>query len=415
MIENIEFNSSLDISSDEDLQLIYSNLSTKKNIINDNNLSSTISSVQLVRAHTISEMEFNNTNIIDEKTKNCNVNMTTNKNEDKVDSDIQKLSITNIQSNVSSNSQNLSTNNMLNGGIKKEPTVNSKFNEEDDYISSDDHSSINSSRLSSSISFNNITSSTDNNTTTNILKEECCKNNFNNIDKKEENNIIIKKNNSYKSLKSINNINRRGLKKSDSSISNDSGIQLAVAGTEHILCKEDPLAKIKNVKKERFMSIHKEEPLPYPKSFSWDWPYCNEGIAKGLYTAEAFTVCLPFNNGGTGVSNNATRKFEKISESNFAWQVGLSNTSMTGNCFWRMELEVIKGLNMIALIVSRDISRLDDRSKRLKRVEFKDLENTTLIGVLRFIYTGKVLERINILKFLKVADQLQFDSLKNYV
>lgn len=41
---------------------------------------------------------------------------------------------------------------------------------------------------------------------------------------------------------------------------------------------------------------------------------------------------------------------------------------MNGNCFWRMELEVIKGLNMIALIVSRDISRLDDTSKRLKKV-----------------------------------------------
>uniref|UniRef100_A0AC35TVM1 MATH domain-containing protein n=1 Tax=Rhabditophanes sp. KR3021 TaxID=114890 RepID=A0AC35TVM1_9BILA len=111
----------------------------------------------------------------------------------------------------------------------------------------------------------------------------------------------------------------------------------------------------------------KEEPMRF-KSFSWDWPFCHDGVAKGTYTAEAFTVCLPFNNGGTGESRNTTRKFEKISESNFSWQVGLSNTSQSGNCFWRMELEVIRSLNMLVLIVSRDISRIDDRSKRLRRV-----------------------------------------------
>uniref|UniRef100_A0AC34QU33 LAGLIDADG homing endonuclease n=1 Tax=Panagrolaimus sp. JU765 TaxID=591449 RepID=A0AC34QU33_9BILA len=108
----------------------------------------------------------------------------------------------------------------------------------------------------------------------------------------------------------------------------------------------------------------------FPKSFAWDWPFCDEGIARGMYTEEKFFVCLPFNNGGTGENSGSTKKFEKISESNFSWTIGLSNNSNEygSTSFWRMELEIMKNLNMLALIVSRDISHYDFGPKRLKRV-----------------------------------------------
>uniref|UniRef100_A0A0K0E474 DUF1336 domain-containing protein n=1 Tax=Strongyloides stercoralis TaxID=6248 RepID=A0A0K0E474_STRER len=328
------YDSSIEVSSDEDLQIHYNSpISTAIT----NPLHTTQSS-HLVRAYTIAEMNFDD---------ESNIGKSSHENEKSL---TKEGLVTGLVDKLDDNVQNLLNTNPLYNSItsndKKKDFVNNS-NEEYEYISSDDRS--NSLKL---LSFSSST------TRDNIIlpsKKEILK----------KSTLIPSKIYHFNSLKTFP---RQILKKTDSSNSNDSGIQLAVAGIKHTLCKEDPLLKIKNARKEQFMNYHKEESLPYPKSFSWDWPYCNEGVAKGLYTAEAFTVCLPFNNGGTGVSNNTTRKFEKISESNFAWQVGLSNTSMTGNCFWRMELEVIKGLNMIALIVSRDISRLDDTSKRLKKV-----------------------------------------------
>ncbi|CAD5214666.1 unnamed protein product [Bursaphelenchus okinawaensis] len=111
-----------------------------------------------------------------------------------------------------------------------------------------------------------------------------------------------------------------------------------------------------------------DEPLVFPKDIAWDWPFCNEGVARGVFTEEKFMICLPFNNGGTGEGYGNTKKFEKISECNFSWTIGLSNGGDFGTGFWRMELEVIRNLNMLALIVSRDISRSEETSKRLKRV-----------------------------------------------
>ncbi|KAH7722577.1 Protein Y55D5A.4 [Aphelenchoides avenae] len=111
-----------------------------------------------------------------------------------------------------------------------------------------------------------------------------------------------------------------------------------------------------------------EELDELPKPFAWDWPFCDEGVARGVYTDDKFMICLPFSNGGTGETSGSTKKFEKISESNFSWTVGLSNASDFGTGFWRMELETIPSLNMLILIVSRDISRAEDRAKRLKRV-----------------------------------------------
>lgn len=89
-------------------------------------------------------------------------------------------------------------------------------------------------------------------------------------------------------------------------------------------------------------------------------------MARGFYTEEKFIMCLPFNNGGTGEKSGSvinfinflfyfkTKKFSKISECNFSWTIGLStNDQFGGTTFWRMELEIMRNLNMLALIVSR--------------------------------------------------------------
>ncbi|KAI6222363.1 hypothetical protein M3Y99_01508100 [Aphelenchoides fujianensis] len=111
-----------------------------------------------------------------------------------------------------------------------------------------------------------------------------------------------------------------------------------------------------------------EDKLVFPKPIAWSWDFSPEGVARGVLTAEKFMICLPFCNGGTGESNGTMKKFERISDSNFSWTIGLSNQGDFGTGFWRMELEVIRNLNMLAMIVSRDISRQDEAAKRLKRV-----------------------------------------------
>ncbi|KAI6187634.1 hypothetical protein M3Y98_00265700 [Aphelenchoides besseyi] len=111
--------------------------------------------------------------------------------------------------------------------------------------------------------------------------------------------------------------------------------------------------------------FHNEEKIVFPKSIAWDWPI---RVARGVFTEEKFTMCLPFANGGTGKSNGSTKKFERINDSNFSWTIGLSSSGEFGTGFWRMELEIIRDLNMLAMIVSRDISRTNEPSKRLRRV-----------------------------------------------
>ncbi|CAD6187733.1 unnamed protein product [Caenorhabditis auriculariae] len=127
------------------------------------------------------------------------------------------------------------------------------------------------------------------------------------------------------------------------------------------------------------------EILVEERTFVWDWPFSSEGIAPGAYTAEKFVVCLPFNKGGTGEKNGTTKKFERIAESDFSWSMGLSRDAELGStCFWRLEIEVIRNLNAIVLIASRDISRYNENTKRLKRVrkmyklpEYYDVTTTT--------------------------------------
>ncbi|KAI6176466.1 hypothetical protein M3Y97_00801100 [Aphelenchoides bicaudatus] len=110
-----------------------------------------------------------------------------------------------------------------------------------------------------------------------------------------------------------------------------------------------------------------EEEITFPKTICWDWSFCQEGVARGAFLADRFFICLPFNNGGTGETNGSTKKFERINECNYSWTIGLSNSGEFGTSFWRLELEVIRQLNLIVLIVSRDISTKDSH-KRLKRV-----------------------------------------------
>ncbi|CAJ0580602.1 unnamed protein product, partial [Mesorhabditis spiculigera] len=121
------------------------------------------------------------------------------------------------------------------------------------------------------------------------------------------------------------------------------------------------------------------------KSFIWDWPFSADRIAQGMYTKEKFVVILPFNKGGTGDKNGTTKKFDRIAESNFSWSLGLSrDDKLQSTCFWRLEIEIQRDLNALVLVASRDISRYDDKTKRLKRVrkvyrlpEYYDVATTT--------------------------------------
>ncbi|EFO18907.2 hypothetical protein LOAG_09590 [Loa loa] len=104
------------------------------------------------------------------------------------------------------------------------------------------------------------------------------------------------------------------------------------------------------------------------EAFVWDWPFSEDRVAKGFFSDQKFFVCLPFNQGGTGESRGTLKKFEKISESNFSCIIGLCNNNFFGTCFWRLEIEILRSLNMLILNASRDVSRPDETVKRLKRV-----------------------------------------------
>ncbi|VDK62736.1 unnamed protein product [Gongylonema pulchrum] len=41
---------------------------------------------------------------------------------------------------------------------------------------------------------------------------------------------------------------------------------------------------------------------------------------------------------------------------------------MFGTCFWRVEIQILRNLNVLVLNASRDVSRPDEIAKRLKRV-----------------------------------------------
>ncbi|VDN07331.1 unnamed protein product [Thelazia callipaeda] len=104
------------------------------------------------------------------------------------------------------------------------------------------------------------------------------------------------------------------------------------------------------------------------EAFVWDWPFSEDRIAKGFLSEEKFYVCLPFNQGGTGESRGTLKKFERISQSDFTCIVGLCNNGFFGTYFWRFEIEILRNLNILVLSASRDVSRPDETSKRLKRV-----------------------------------------------
>jgi hypothetical protein len=125
-----------------------------------------------------------------------------------------------------------------------------------------------------------------------------------------------------------------------------------------------------------------DEKEALPRQCVWDWPFCEEGVAKCDVTKEKFTVCLEFTcaKGESYISVCLTgslvmlmrmkiqaKKFEQIKDSNFSWSLGLS--SVDGNtCFYRLEIEILRNLNMIVIEAFRDISRLNEPGKTLRRV-----------------------------------------------
>lgn len=61
------------------------------------------------------------------------------------------------------------------------------------------------------------------------------------------------------------------------------------------------------------------------------------------------------------------KKFEQFKESNCSWSLGLSSAD-GGTCFYRVEIDILRNLNMIAIEAFRDISRLNEPGKTLRRV-----------------------------------------------
>ncbi|KHN86811.1 hypothetical protein Tcan_07787 [Toxocara canis] len=109
------------------------------------------------------------------------------------------------------------------------------------------------------------------------------------------------------------------------------------------------------------------EPI-HSESFVWDWPFSEDRQARGFLSKEKFCVCLPFDNGGTGESKGTLKKFEKLSGVDFIWTLGLCNNGFMGTYFWRIEIQILRDLNMLVLNASKDVARPDETSKRLKRV-----------------------------------------------
>ncbi|VDN59349.1 unnamed protein product [Dracunculus medinensis] len=106
----------------------------------------------------------------------------------------------------------------------------------------------------------------------------------------------------------------------------------------------------------------------YNERFVWDWPFCEDRLAKCFLTKEKFFACLPFSSGGTGESRGSTKKFENFSSSNTSWSIGLCNDGEFGTYFWRIEIEIMPRLNMLILNAWRDVTRSNDKGKRLRRI-----------------------------------------------
>jgi hypothetical protein len=50
-----------------------------------------------------------------------------------------------------------------------------------------------------------------------------------------------------------------------------------------------------------------DEPLIFPKVIAWDWPFTNEGVARGIFTEEKFTIHLPLNSRSKRISSGTVR------------------------------------------------------------------------------------------------------------
>lgn len=52
----------------------------------------------------------------------------------------------------------------------------------------------------------------------------------------------------------------------------------------------------------------------YNERFVWDWPFCEDRLAKCFLTKEKFFACLPFSSGGTGESRGSVSYHYSFSE-----------------------------------------------------------------------------------------------------
>lgn len=168
-----------------------------------------------------------------------------------------------------------------------------------------------------------------------------------------------------------------------------------------------------------------------PKSFMWDWPLSDDGVAKCLATKEKFTVSLEFTSGGEVYDQTTVKvslkpislktillvfeakKIEQFKESMSSWSLGLSSMNTNGlstASFWRLDIDVLPNLNMLAIEAFRDISHSDRGGgkvlRRIRKVYRLPIEfDITTLTTSSSIYGVIVLEALRRTNPTSIANQ----------
>uniref|UniRef100_A0A914DXL5 Uncharacterized protein n=1 Tax=Acrobeloides nanus TaxID=290746 RepID=A0A914DXL5_9BILA len=162
--------------------------------------------------------------------------------------------------------------------------------------------------------------------------------------------------------------------------SNGSALNGNISNRRHSVFTETIQSQPSQVHGNKFSrpksTVEEDEPVE-TRPFSWDWPFTEEGVARGEFNEQKFLVRLPFKCGTNNEGDGTIMKVDKISEFNYCWTIGLSTVlrnPYSGNPFWRIEIEIVRSLNTFILFVCREIwtgekkSQSERRFKKLRRV-----------------------------------------------
>ena len=94
----------------------------------------------------------------------------------------------------------------------------------------------------------------------------------------------------------------------------------------------------------------------------WDWPFGDDGMACCSIVDNQFNVRLKFAYLKTAKYVDV-KKFEDLKTSHYSFQIGLCRPDkrQSGEAtFWRLEMQVLRAMNMIVIDAERDISSADN-------------------------------------------------------